>query len=1114
MSRFSKLAMSKEKRALLDKMLQDEGMAASATGISRIEKRTGDRPARLSSSQQRLWFLDKMEPNSTSYNMPYRIELQGPLDAHVLEKALNEIVERHEILRTSFAAQDGETVQVVHSMQAVAMPLVQADRADLPRLAMAEAQQPFSLTQGPLLRATLVRTGELEHTLLLTLHHIVFDGWSMNILLKELTVLYEAFAKGAPSPLAELSLQYGDYAEWQQDWLNGEGRQKQVSYWKETLSGAPVVLDLPADHPRPLVQTHRGGNVSFALPKELAAELKAWSKQEDVTLFMTLFSAFSVLLSRYSGQEDLLVGAPFAGRSQREAEGMIGFFVNTLVLRADLSGEPLMAELARRVKDAVTGALSHQELPFDKLVEELQPARDASRSPLFQVMFNFLDSPHEEQRFGDLSLTHGEVLNGTAKFDLTLYVEDGADGIHGNFEYNRDLYEAATIERMAGHFRTLLESIAARPQVPVTQLPLLTEAEWEQAVHGWNDTKTPYPQDRCIHQLAEQQAGQHPDAVATVFGGTELTYAELNARANQLAHHLRGLGVGPDALVGLCVERSHDMVIGMLGILKAGGAYVPLDPAYPQERLLFMQQDTGLGVIVAQEHLAERLPQDGVKLICLDRDAAVIGGESAENPEPLTSAEHLAYVVYTSGSTGVPKGVLVPHRAINRLVCNTDYAQLGADDVVAQVSNSSFDAATFEVWGALANGGKLVGVGKDIALMPKEFAAELKAQGITAMFITTALFNQLAGVVPDAFANLRHLLVGGEAVDARWMREVIQHGAPKRLLNAYGPTESTTFATWQNVYDLAVDVVNIPIGLPIANTSAYVLDAHLQPVPVGVAGELYLGGDGVAQGYLNRRELTAERFLQNPFAEGLLYKTGDLVRRLPNGAIEYISRLDHQVKVRGFRIELGEIEQGIQSLAEIREVIAVVREDEPGDKRVVAYVVPEQAEGFSAQELRGRLKERLPEYMLPSAVVVMDVLPLTVNGKVDRQALPHPQGLQAETAEYVAPRTETEEIVLAVWQSVLGLTRIGIHDNFFDLGGHSLLLIKVHEGVQDKLQTQFSIVELFRHTTVYTLTKFLTQQQTQEPAKTAGRAEESQARAQSKKDVLNRRKQLSKGRGK
>ncbi|TCP54479.1 amino acid adenylation domain-containing protein [Tumebacillus sp. BK434] len=1112
MSRFSKIAMSKEKRALLDKMLQDEGLVSS--GVSRIEKRSGERPVRLSSSQQRLWFLDKMEPNSTSYNMPYQIELQGALDVQVLESALNEIIERHEILRTTFAAQDGKTAQVVHSMQPVAMPLVQADRAELPRLALAEAQKPFSLTAGPLLRAKLVQTGERAHTLLLTLHHIVFDGWSMNLLLQELSALYAAFAKGAPSPLADLPLQYGDYAEWQQEWLNGEGCQKQLDYWKATLSGAPVVLDLPTDRPRPVVQTHRGGNVGFALSKELAEQLKAWSRQEDVTLFMTLFSAFSVLLSRYSGQEDLLIGAPFAGRSQREAEGLIGFFVNTLVLRADLTGNPAPAELVRRVKDTVTGALSHQELPFDRLVEELQPARDASRSPLFQAMFNFLDAPHEELRFGGLALTHGEVLNGTAKFDLTLYVEDGSDGIRGNFEYNADLFEQATVERMAGHFRTLLEGIASRPELPVSELPLLTDAEWEQAVHGWNDTKTPYPQDRCIHQLFEAQAQRQPDAVATVYGGTALTYAELNVRANQLAHHLRRNGIGPDALVGLSVERSHDMVIGMLGILKAGGAYVPLDPAYPQERLSFMQEDTGIRVVVAQEQLVGNLPQSGLTMICLDRDAAQIAAESTENPEPLTGVEHLAYVLYTSGSTGVPKGVLVPHRAINRLVCNTDFAQLDATDVIGQVSNSSFDAVTFEIWGALANGGRIVGVGKEIALMPKEFAEEIKSQGITAMFLTSALFNQLAGVVPDAFSQMRHLLVGGEAVDARFMREVIKHGAPKRLLNAYGPTESTTFATWQDVYEMAFDALSIPIGKPIANTSAYVLDAYLQPVPVGVPGELYLGGDGVARGYLNRQELTAERFLQNPFAAGLLYKTGDLVCRLPNGAIEYISRLDHQVKVRGFRIELGEIEQALGALGNIRDVIAVVREDEPGDKRVVAYVVPERTEGFSAQELRGLLKEKLPEYMLPSAILALEALPLTVNGKVDRHALPHPQGLQSQSAEYAAPRTEMEEIVLSVWQQVLGVECIGIHDNFFDLGGHSLLLIQVHEGVQEKLQTQFSIVELFRHTTVYTLTKFLSQQQAQEPAKTAGRAEESQARAQSKKDVLSRRKQLSKGRGK
>ncbi|ASS74674.1 hypothetical protein CIG75_06610 [Tumebacillus algifaecis] len=1110
MSRVSKFAMSKEKRALLDKMLQEEGISAS--GIARIEKRSDQRPARLSSSQQRLWFLDKMEPNSKTYNMPYLIELHGPLDVDLLRDTLQEISERHEILRTSFATQDGETVQVVNSKQAVTMHVLPVQPSDVGRLAMAEAQRSFSLTEGPLLRTVLLQTGEEKHTLLLTLHHIVFDGWSMGVLLRELSALYEAFAKGEPSPLGVLPLQYGDYAEWQQEWLKGAGYQQQINYWKETLAGAPVVLDLPVDRPRPLLKTDRGGNVAFSLSNELAKRLKAWSQQEDVTLFMTLFAAFSVLLSRYSGQEDLLIGAPFAGRSQRETEGLLGFFVNTLVLRANLTGDPTFSELVRRVKETTTGAMSNQDLPFDKLVEELQPMRDASRSPLFQVMFNFLDSPHEELHFGGLTLTHSEVLNGTAKFDLTLYVEDGADGIKGNFEYNLDLFEAATVERMAGHLQTLLEGIVIRPELSVVELPMLTDAELEQELQGWNDTKRPYPQDRCVHQLVEEQAEKRPDAVATLFDGTELTYAQLNARANQLAHHLRQHGVRPDALVGLCVERSHDLVIGMLGILKAGGAYVPLDPAYPAERLAFMQRDTGLSVIVAQAHLLERLPQNGVQTICLDRDHAAIAAERTDNLAPVTDAEQLAYVLYTSGSTGVPKGVLVPHRAINRLVCNTDYAQLDASDVVGQVSNSSFDAATFEIWGALVNGGKLVGVTKDVALTPKEFAAELKAQGITAMFMTAALFNQIAAVFPDAFSGLRHLLVGGEALDARWIREVIMHGAPQHLLNGYGPTESTTFAVCQQVYDLAIDVANIPIGKPIANTVAYVLDSRLQPLPVGVPGELYLGGDGLAHGYLNRPELTAERFLQNPYGTGQLYKTGDLVRRLPDGTLEYLGRLDHQVKVRGFRIELGEIEQALAAQPALREVVAIVREDEPGDKRIVAYVVPEQSGAITAQELREQLKSKLPEYMLPSAIVLLDALPLTVNGKVDRQALPHPQAARGSDTDYVAPQNETEAIVLGVWQAVLQVERISIHDNFFDLGGHSLLLIKVHEGIQDKLRTQFSIVELFRHTTVYTLTQFLTSQQAS--AKTAGQAEESQARALSKKDVINRRKQVSKGRGK
>ncbi|MFD2169297.1 non-ribosomal peptide synthetase [Tumebacillus lipolyticus] len=1110
MSRFSKFSMSKEKRALLEKMLQEEGMVA--VSLARIEKRAEQGPANLSSSQQRLWFLDRMESGSTTYNMPYKIDLRGDLQLTALEAALNEIVERHEILRTVFRRQDGEVQQIVQARQAVQIERLMLSKEELDRLALQEAQRPFDLSAGPLMRATLVQTGEREHTLLLTLHHIVFDGWSMGVLFQELTTLYEAFVEHRPSPLAELPLQYSDYAHWQQEWLQGEEFQKQLSYWQTSLAGAPVVLDLPTDQPRPLLPSYRGGNRSFSLPSVLATELKSWSQGVGATLFMTMFGAFAALLYRYTGQSDLLIGAPVAGRNLRETEGLIGFFVNTLVLRADLTEDPTFAELLHRVKGMTTEALSHQELPFDKLVEHLQPVRDPSRSPLFQVMFNFLESPHEERKFSGLSLTHGEVLNGTAKFDLTLYVEDGPDGIKGNFEYNRDLFAEATVARMADHLQTLLESVLTHPHLPLSHLPLITDAERDQALFAWNETRTEYPRDLCIHQLVERQAAVRPDAVATLFDGTELTYAELNGRANRLAHLLRKQGVAPDVLVGLCVERSHEMVVGMLGILKAGGAYVPLDPAYPAERLAFMADDADLQVIVTQSHLTAGLPQRARRLICLDSDLAEIERESDQNLISLTEATHLAYVVYTSGSTGTPKGVLVPHRAVNRLVCNTDYVQLDETDVVGQVSNSSFDAATFEVWGALINGGKLVGVTKEMALTPKAFAGAIKEHGVTAMFVTAALFNQIVAAVPDAFSELRHLLVGGEALDPRWVRAAIRGGRPKRLLNGYGPTESTTFATYHLIEEIEEDTTNIPIGRPIANTTAYVLDGQLQLLPIGVPGELYLGGDGVARGYLNRPELTAERFLQHPFGEGMLYRTGDLVRRLPDGSIEYIGRLDSQVKVRGFRIELGEIEQAIATREDVLDAVAIVREEEPGDKRIVAYVVPKRADSFSVQELRGKLKESLPEYMLPSAIVTLEAMPLTVNGKLDRQALPRPSGSAQSDDEYAAPRTEAEEHVLAIWQDVLQVERIGIHDNFFDLGGHSLLLIKVHERLQEKLDAQFSIVELFRHTTVYTLTKWLTE--SKGVANNSARAEESQTRASSKKDVINRRKQLSKGRGK
>ena len=904
----------------------------------------------LSFAQARLWFLYQLEGATGTYNMTGALSLSGSLQVEALKQALGAIIQRHESLRTSFQTVDGVPVQVIDPKPIWELTMVNLEgkEAAAEKLAYAEAQTPFDLTKSPLLRVTLLKLQPEKHILLINMHHTISDGWSIGVFVRELSHLYGAFVAGKEPTLPTLPIQYADFAVWQREWLQGKVLGTQLEYWKRQLADAPPLLELPTDRPRPAIQTFQGKTERFELDRKLTQELKALSQQSGCTLFMTLLAAFGVVLSRYSGQTDIVIGSAIANRNRQDIEGLIGFFVNTLALRLDLSEKPSFAAFLKQVQEVTQDAYEHQDLPFEMLVEELQLERKLDRNPLVQVMFALQNAANETWNLPGLAIEEVSWELDSARFDLEIHLSEVNDGIAGFCCYNIDLFDGSTIARLLEHFQNLLRAIIVNPQESVSLLPLLSEQEQKQLLVDWNQTKTDYPQEQCIHQLFESQVERTPDAIAVVFEGQSLTYGELNCRANQLAHYLQKLGVKPDELVGICLERSLDMIVGLLAILKVGGAYVPIDPDYPQERISFMLQDTQVKVILTCKSLQTSLPNHQSIVVCLDKDWQQINQASQENLNSTVSADNLAYIIYTSGSTGTPKGVAVTHQAVNRLVLNTNYIHFTPDDRVVQASNIAFDAATFEIWGALLNGAKIIILAKSVLLSPQEFALSLRENQISVLFLTTALFNQLASLVPQAFSGLRYLLFGGESVDPKWVREVLDNGRPQNLLHVYGPTENTTFSSWYLVEDLPATATTIPIGKAISNTQIYLLDQNLQPLPIGVSGELYLGGSGLARGYLNRPELTTEKFIPNPFdplskvgnQQSKLYKTGDLARYLPDGKIEYLGRIDNQVKIRGFRIELGEIEAVLSQHFLLAQNIVVAREDSAGDKRLVAYLVP------------------------------------------------------------------------------------------------------------------------------------------------------------------------------
>ena len=1025
--------------------------------------RDGDLP--LSFGQQRLWFLDQLEPHSPIYNIPDAVRIKGSLQIEALEHSLNEIVHRHEVLRTSIPTVDGVGIQEIAPEINLQLPVI--DLSPLPEderfaraqdLAAEDAHRPFDLSTIPLFRASLLKLGEDDHVFLLTMHHVVSDGWSTGILIRELVAYYRAYLIDESPPLPELPVQYADYAAWQRNWLQGEVLEVQQDYWKRQLGGTSSILDLPTDRPRPEVQSSRGAHHVFTLHANLSEKLRVLSRDEDATMFMTLLAAFQTLLHRYARQENINVGTPIANRNRSEIEGLIGFFVNTLVLRADFSDDPSSRQLLVQVRERALGAYAHQDLPFELLVDELHPQRDMSYTPLFQVMFVLQNLPAKPVDFGDLQLEPLPPSSGLAMFDLTLTMNDVGQELAGALEYNTDLFDAGTIELMMGHFERLLEGMVESPDLPVSALPLMSPAEREQVLYGWNDTKTTLPPFSCLHQLFEVQVERSPDAIAVEFGDEYLSYSDLNRRANQLAHYLQSLGVGPETLVGISVEKSLEMVVGLLGILKAGGAYLPLDPAYPPKRIAFMRKDAGISVLLTQEHLAAELEAEGLQFVLLDKEWDAIACHSGKNPESSVTGDNMAYVIYTSGSTGLPKGVAVAQRSVvNHNLAMAEHFQLSPTDRVLQFATINFDAALEEIFPTWFSGSTLVIPVEDTLDAAAGLTDLIESKQLTVLDLPTAFWHQwvqhLAQTSGDLPSCLRLVVVGGEKASSvhynTWLGVV---GDRVRWLNSYGPTEGTIVAT---VFDPddgpdLPDKTEIPIGRPLPNVSAYVTDRHLEPVPVGVPGELCLGGACVAQGYLNRAALMSEKFVPDPFsgiAGARLYRTGDLVRYRVDGQIEFLGRVDDQVKVRGFRIELAEIESVLRQHSALGDVVVVARRDERAASNalhLVAYLVPNQDPIPTVGELRRFLQAQLPDYMVPAIFVRLEALPLTPAGKVDRQALPSPdQDRPNLEADFVPPSTDSETMLVEVWQYVLGLDRIGVNDNFFELGGDSILSIQV-----------------------------------------------------------------------
>ncbi|RKH58625.1 non-ribosomal peptide synthetase [Corallococcus llansteffanensis] len=1081
-----------DKRALLAKLLQ--------------EKVTAPAPRRspLSFAQERMWFLDQWSPGSPALHMPVAVRLSGQLEPAVLERSLQALVLRHEALRTTFTLADGRPVQLVAPALVVVLPV--EDLRTLPagereaqalRRVAEVAREPFDLSRGPLFRARLFALAAQEHLLLFAMHHAVSDGWSMGVIVQELTALYRAFSEDRASPLPRLPLQYADYAVWQRQAQQGEEPDAQLAWWRERLD-PHAVLELPTDRPRPAVLGTRGAREALGLSAALTLALKALARHEGRTLFVTLLAAFQALLHRYTGQEDLAVGTPVANRPRAELEGLIGLFVNTVVLRGDLSGDPSFRELMARLQPVALDAFARQELPFERLVDALRPGRDLGRAPLFQVMFILQNAPLPPLEAPGLRLEARPVDTGSAQFDLTVIAEDLAQGLRLTAEYNTDLFEPGTVHRLLAHLERLLEGAVAAPDQRLSRLPLLTPTEREQLLVDWSGASAPFPHEGGLHGLFEAQVQRTPDAVALTFEGAELTYRQLDARANQWAWHLRGLGVGPETYVGLCATRSFDLVVGMLATLKAGGAYAPLDPTYPAARLAFMLQDSAVRVLLAHRPLLAALPPTpDARAVCFEDG---VPDADASRPPPWRALpDSPAYVIYTSGSTGQPKGVVATHRATCNVVMNeARVSRLGPGSRVLQFSNPGFDVSVVEIFATLTSGGTLC-LAPAERLMPGEPLRQLlREQAITVLNATP---TALAATDSADLPVLRTVFSGGEACTAEL---VARWGEGRRFINGYGPSETTVTAT---AMEVRPEGRAPPLGRPLLNVRVYVLDATLEPVPVGLPGELCIGGVGLARGYLHLPGTTAERFVPSPFGTepgARLYRTGDRARWRPDGELEFLGRLDGQVKLRGFRIELGEIEAALRQHPAVAEAAVLIRDTPAGGQRLVAWLVP-AASGTAptAKALHDFLVERLPPYMVPSAFVAVPDIPLTANGKRDVAALPPPEAGALDSGRtFEAPRTELEERLARLWTEVLQVERVGLDDPFFELGGNSLLALRLHQRLRAELGVELPLTVLFQHSTVRALAERMSAGGPSDSGAEAGRARSRRRQAFARKAAV------------
>jgi len=1065
--------LTAQKRELLALLLEQQGIRSE----SPIPRRAQFQHPPLSFAQRRLWVLDQLDPNTAAYNNGIGVRAKGRFDERAFELAIAGLIRRHESLRTTFAVVGDEPVQQVAA--SAEPPITRFDYSHMPhdareselkQIFRREFARPYELARGPLLRVFLGKMAEDEHVVLIVMHHIISDGWSLGVLLKELTHLYASYASGEQPSLPELPIQYADYSIWQRGWLEGERMQEQLAYWTKQLSGAPPVLDLPADRVRPPLQTVNGTDQRMSLGRELTGSLKQLSRREDMTPFMVLLAGFDLLLSRYSGQTDIVVGTPVASRNRIETENLIGLFLNTLVLRTDLSGAPTVKQLLARARETALGAFANQDVSFERLVEELHPQRDLSRSPLFQILFIVQNAPIRPLELPGLVLEQVSTESPSSKLDLTLDIAEIAGELHCRFEYNTDLFESESISRMMQHFRRTLEWMVqnADTELPVTKVRLFDEEEQHHIMVDLNRTADAYPAV-CVHQLLEMQADRSPESIAVSSERRFLTYRELDQYANQLGNYLRKLGVGPETLVGVCSDRSVEMLIALMGLLKAGGAYVPLDPMFPPDRLRFMAEDAELKFILTQQSLRDTLSWSSAELISIDERSDEIAKESTARPESGVKAHNLAYVIYTSGSTGRPKGVMLQHAGVvNLLTSMATVPGLTSKDTLLAVTTLSFDIAGLELYLPLMVGGRVEIASKDIVGDSLRLQQALRECGATATQATPATWRLLIEGGWEGNSKLK-VLCGGEALPTDLAKQLLERCG--ELWNVYGPTETTIWSTLSRVLPRKA----VSLGRPLANTQLYVLDEQMQPVPVGVPGELWIGGHGLARGYWKRPELTAERFVTQQLP-GLdkpvrIYRTGDQVRYRNDGTLEYLGRLDGQIKLRGYRIELGDIEAALSQADGVAQSVVVLRQDQ-GDPRIVAYVIPQAGRELSIANLRRELKERLPEYMVPSAFVFLRAFPLTPNGKIDRKSLPAPE-IQSTAGPYVAPRNRAEEVVAGIWAEALKRPNVSVDDNFFELGGHSLLLTRVHGEIRKKLNVDVAVVDLFRYPTIRSLAEFL-----------------------------------------